>query len=206
VTHAERPIADVVIAGFGGQGVLFAGQLLAHAALDAGLQTTWFPSYGPEMRGGTANCTVVVADGPIGSPVVGRPQAAIVLNLPSLDRYEPLVAPGGLLVVNTSLVDRAVARDDLEVVAIPADDVAAELGHPKLTNVVLLGALLVRHPALRALGRLTPEHLATTLAHVLPARHHHLLGANRAALERGAELAAAAPAAEGAAAAAPGGA
>src|SRR3990172_1760380 len=116
--------ADLVIAGFGGQGVLFAGQLLAHAALDAGLQTTWMPSYGPEMRGGTANCTVVVADGPIGSPVVGRPQAVIALNLPSLDRFEPLVAPGGLLVVNTSLVDRDVARTDLDVVAIPGDDVA----------------------------------------------------------------------------------
>ena len=123
--------ADLVIAGFGGQGVLFAGQLLAHAALDAGLQTTWIPSYGPEMRGGTANCTVVVADEPIGSPVVGRPQRRIVLNLPSLDRYEPLVAPGGLLVVNTSLVDRAVARTDLDVIAIPGDDVAAELGQPE---------------------------------------------------------------------------
>jgi 2-oxoglutarate ferredoxin oxidoreductase subunit gamma len=181
--------ADLVIAGFGGQGVLFAGQLLAHAALDAGLQTTWMPSYGPEMRGGTANCTVVVADGPIGSPVVGRPQAVIALNLPSLDRYEPVVAPDGLLIVNTSLVDRAVARTDLDVVAIAADDVAAELGHPKLTNVVLLGALLARHPGLRALPALDLERVATTLAHVLPERHRHLLAANRAALARGAALA-----------------
>ena len=182
--------ADLVIAGFGGQGVLFAGQLLAHAALDAGLQTTWMPSYGPEMRGGTANCTVVVADGPIGSPVVSRPQAVIALNLPSLDRYEPLVAQGGLLVVNTSLVDRAVARSDLDVVAIPADDVAAELGHPKLTNVVLLGALLARHPGLRALPALDLDRVAATLEHVLPERHRRLLGANRAALTRGAALAA----------------
>ena len=181
--------ADLVIAGFGGQGVLFAGQLLAHAALDAGLQTTWMPSYGPEMRGGTANCTVVVADGPIGSPVVGRPQAVIALNLPSLDRYEPLVAPGGLLVVNTSLVDRAVARTDLDVVAIPGDDVAAELGHPKLTNVVLLGALLARHPGLSALPALDLARVARTLARVLPERHQRLLGANQAALARGADLA-----------------
>ncbi len=183
--------ADLVIAGFGGQGVLFAGQLLAHAALDAGLQTTWMPSYGPEMRGGTANCTVVVADGPIGSPVVGRPQAVIALNLPSLDRYEPLVAPGGLLVVNASLVDRAVERTDIDVVAIPGDDVAAELGHPKLTNVVLLGALIARHTALRALPALDAERVAATLEHVLPERHRGLLGANQAALARGAELAAA---------------
>ncbi|MFN2323181.1 MAG: 2-oxoacid:acceptor oxidoreductase family protein [Trueperaceae bacterium] len=183
--------ADLVIAGFGGQGVLFAGQLLAHAALDAGLQTTWMPSYGPEMRGGTANCTVVVADGPIGSPVVGRPQAVIALNLPSLDRYEPLVAPGGLLVVNASLVDRTVARTDLDVVAIPGDDVAAELGHPKLTNVVLLGALIARHTGLRALPALDSGRVAATLEHVLPERHRQLLGANQEALARGAELAAA---------------
>ena len=178
--------ADLVVAGFGGQGVLFAGQLLAHAALDAGLQTTWMPSYGPEMRGGTANCTVVVADGPIGSPVVARPQAVIALNLPSLDRYEPLVATGGLLVVNASLVDRAVARSDLEVVAIPADDVAAELGHPKLTNVVLLGALIARHPGLRALPALDLDRVAATLEHVLPERHRRLLPANQAALAQGA--------------------
>lgn len=183
--------ADLVIAGFGGQGVLFAGQLLAHAALDAGLHTTWFPSYGPEMRGGTANCTVVVSDGPIGSPIVGRPQAAIALNLPSLDRYEPLLAPGGLLVVNTSLVDRPVARRDLDVVAVAGDDVAAELGHPKLTNVVLLGALLARHPTLRALPGLTPERVAATFEHVLPERHQRLLGANREALARGVAIGAA---------------
>ncbi len=179
--------ADVVIAGFGGQGVLFAGQLLAHAALDAGLHTTWYPSYGPEMRGGTANCTVVVSDEPIGSPVVAQPQAVIVLNLPSLDRFEPLVRPGGVLIVNASLVDREVARHDLDVIRIPADDVAAELGEPRLTNMVLVGALLTRFPAL------TAEHVATTLARVLPERHRRLLSANRAALARGGELASSAP-------------
>jgi 2-oxoglutarate ferredoxin oxidoreductase subunit gamma len=174
---------DVVLAGFGGQGVLFAGQLLAHAALAAQLHTTWYPSYGPEVRGGTANCTVVISDGPIGSPVVARPQAAIVMNLPSFDRYEPLVRPGGLLIVNSSLIERSVARDDVDVVGVPADDVAAELGHPRLTNMVLLGALLARIPVL------TIDHVATTLAAVLPERHHHLLAANRAALQQGSELA-----------------
>ena len=174
---------DLIIAGFGGQGVLFAGQLLAHAALDADLHTTWYPSYGPEMRGGTANCTVVIADEPIGSPVIARPDAAIVLNLPSLDRYEPLVRPGGLLIVNSSLIDREVQRTDVDVIAIPADDVAAELGNPRLTNMVLVGALLARRPVF------TLDHVTATLEKVIPERHRHLLPANRAALERGAELA-----------------
>ncbi len=178
--------ADVVFAGFGGQGVLFAGQVLAHAALDAGLHTTWYPSYGPEMRGGTANCTVVISDEPIGSPVVARPQAAIVMNLPSLERYETLLESGGLLIVNASLIDREVKRDDLDVITIPADDVAAELGNPRLTNMVLLGAFLARMPMLSV------EHVATTLERVLPARHRRLLGVNKEALTQGAELAQAA--------------
>jgi len=175
--------ADLVIAGFGGQGVLFAGQLLAHAALEADLETTWYPSYGPEMRGGTAHCTVVISDEPIGSPLVAHPQAVIALNLPSLDRYEPVVRPGGLLIVNTSLIDRAVRRDDVDVVAIAADDVAAELGHPRLTNLVLVGALLARVPVL------TLDRVAATLERVLPERHRGLLAANRAALQRGFDLA-----------------
>ncbi len=176
--------SDLIIAGFGGQGVLFAGQVLAHAALDADLHTTWYPSYGPEMRGGTANCTVVISDQPIGSPIVARPQAAIVLNLPSLERYEPLLEPGGLLIVNASLIDREVERDDLDVIAIPADDVAAELGNPRLTNMVLLGAYLARTEALSV------AQVSATLERVLPKRHQHLLSANHAALARGAELAA----------------
>ena len=184
--------AELIIAGFGGQGVLFAGQLLAHAALNAGLQTTWYPSYGPEMRGGTASCTVVISDEPIGSPVVARPQAAIVLNLPSLERYEPLVRPGGLLIVNASLIDREVRRDDLDVIEIAADDVAAELGDPRLTNMVLVGALLARQPLF------TQEHVMATLERVLPERHRRLLPANRAALARGSELALAAERAHGA--------
>ena len=174
---------DLIIAGFGGQGVLFAGQVLAHAALDADLHTTWYPSYGPEMRGGTANCTVVISSEPIGSPVVSRPLAAIVLNLPSLERYEPLVREGGLLIVNASLIDREVERADLDVIHIPADDVAAELGNARLTNMVLLGAYLSRLP------QLSIEQVAETLGRVLPERHRHTLGINRAALARGAELA-----------------
>src|SRR3989304_6821503 len=104
---------EIVIAGFGGQGILFAGQVLAYAAMDAGKEVTWIPSYGPEMRGGTANCTVIISDEQIGSPLVLNPRGAIAMNLPSFDKYEPLVVPGGALIVNASLVNRPVRRPDL---------------------------------------------------------------------------------------------
>ena len=104
---------EIIIAGFGGQGVLFAGQLLAYAGLGAGKEVTWIPSYGPEMRGGTANCTITISDEEIGSPVVRNPQAAIVLNLPSLDKYEPLVKTGGVLIINSSLIPRISLRADV---------------------------------------------------------------------------------------------
>src|SRR5512145_385422 len=109
---------EIIIAGFGGQGVLFGGQVLAYAAMDSGREVTWIPSYGPEMRGGTANCTVVIADEEIGSPVVKNPDAALVMNLPSLDKYEPLVKPGGVLVINATMVDRPAARTDITTVSV----------------------------------------------------------------------------------------
>jgi 2-oxoglutarate ferredoxin oxidoreductase subunit gamma len=118
--------AEIVISGFGGQGVLFAGQLMAHCALDNQMEVTWFPSYGPEMRGGTAHCTVIVADEEIGSPIIRNPTAAIVMNLPSLDKYEPLVAPEGVLIINSSLVDRSAQRDDISIVEVPANEIAEE--------------------------------------------------------------------------------
>jgi 2-oxoglutarate ferredoxin oxidoreductase subunit gamma len=174
---------EIVIAGFGGQGVLFAGQVLAYAAMDEGMQVTWFPSYGPEMRGGTANCTVIIADEEIGSPLVLNPQAAIVMNLPSFDKYEPLVRPEGILVANTSLINREAARTGLEMVSIPANEIAEELGNKRLTNMVLLGALLARLPILsvEAIQRALQEHL--------PERHQHLLPQNFQALQQGAAIA-----------------
>ncbi len=175
--------SEIVVSGFGGQGALFAGQLLAYTALDAGLHTTWFPSYGPEMRGGTAHCTTIVSDAPIGSPVVRHPRAAVVMNLPSLDRYEPLVKAGGVLVVNSSIVERHVQRSDLQVVRVPGDDVAQELGDGKVTNLVLVGALLARLPVLEL------EQVKRTLEHVIPERRRNLLAMNLQALERGAALA-----------------
>ncbi len=174
---------EIIVSGFGGQGVLFAGQLLAYAALDKGLHVTWIPSYGPEMRGGTAHCIVTLSDDEIGSPVVRNPRAAVVMNLPSLDKYEPLVKPGGVLVVNTSLVDRAPTRRDLTTVLLPANEIAEELGDRRLANVVLLGALLHRLPVL------TIEEMGTSLDRHIPARRRDLLQANLRALARGAELA-----------------
>lgn len=175
---------EIVISGFGGQGALFAGQLIAYAAMDEGKCVTWIPSYGPEMRGGTAHCTVIVSDEEIGSPLVKNPLAAVVLNLPSFDKYEPLVAPGGLLVINSSLVDRQSHRADLRVLAVPANSIADGLGSVKLANVVLTGALL------EATKLLPLEAVVRSLAHHLPERHRNLLAANQQALQRGAALAA----------------
>ena len=132
---------ETIIAGFGGQGVLFTGKVLAYAGLEEGLEVTWFPSYGPEMRGGTANCTVVISNEEIGSAQVMNPRAAIVMNQPSLDKYESSVIPGGYLVVNTSLVNRKSTRTDINVIEIPGTEIAEKLGDKRLTNSVMLGAL-----------------------------------------------------------------
>jgi 2-oxoglutarate ferredoxin oxidoreductase subunit gamma len=131
---------SVVIAGFGGQGVILAGKVLAQAGMSHGLQVTWLPSYGPEMRGGTANCTVVLSDEPIGSPIVDEPTAVIALNLPSLDKFEPAVAKKGVLLVNRSLIARDVKRKDIAAHAIPINDIAARVGNPRTVNMVALGA------------------------------------------------------------------
>lgn len=139
---------SIIIAGFGGQGVLFAGQLLAYASMDIGRHVTWIPSYGPEMRGGTANCTVIISDKPIGAPIVSHPDVAIVLNQPSFDKYEPLVKPGGLLVVNSSIVTTRTSRTDLEAVYIPANRIAEEHGTARMLNMAALGALLASRPIL----------------------------------------------------------
>lgn len=174
---------EIIFAGFGGQGVLFAGQLLAYAVLDEGRHVTWIPSYGPEMRGGTANCTVVASDEPIGSPVVQRPSIAVVFNNPSMAKYEGQVRPGGLLVVNSSLVSTSSDRTDIKILNIPATDTANALGDTRLTNVVLLGALLAVRPVVPV------ERLLQTLSEKLPARKQHLLEINVKAVRKGVSLA-----------------
>lgn len=175
--------SEVIISGFGGQGVLFAGQLLAYTALDNDLHVTWFPSYGPEMRGGTAHCIVIVSEDEIGSPVVKNPSSVIVMNIPSLEKYEPLVQSGGVLVVNTSLVDREPTRQDIETVLVPANEIAEEMGEKRLANLVMLGALLQRTKLFSL------EQVSKSLDQHIPERHRHLLEANFGALNRGARMA-----------------
>ena len=135
---------ETIIAGFGGQGVLFTGKVLAYAGLEEGREVTWLPSYGPEMRGGTANCTVIISDEEIGSAQVLKPRAAIVMNQPSLDKFEDLVAVGGYLAVNNSMVSRKVQRTDITVIEIPGTELSEELGDKRLTNIVMLGALAAK--------------------------------------------------------------
>lgn len=174
---------EIIVAGFGGQGVLFAGQILAYTAMDKGSEVTWIPSYGPEMRGGTANCTVVISDEEIGSPTVAHHAAGIILNLPSYDKYEPLIQSGGVLVVNTSMVDRGPIREDLIQILIDANKIAEELGDRKLTNMVTVGALLYKLP------ELSLAEVKKSLEAHLPQRHHKLLPNNYKALDRGFEIA-----------------
>jgi len=179
---------EIIIAGFGGQGVLFGGQVLTYAAMDTGKEVTWIPSYGPEMRGGTANCTVVIADDEIGSPLVKNPPLVIALNLPSFDKYEEVLAPGGTLIVNQSMVDRDAKRDDINVIFVPCNEIAEELGDKKLMNMVAIGALLT------ALPEVTIKDIEKALEGHLPARHKHLLPKNFEALRRGFEAAQKVPA------------
>ncbi|NMB53467.1 MAG: 2-oxoacid:ferredoxin oxidoreductase subunit gamma [Leptolinea sp.] len=173
---------EILIAGFGGQGVLFAGQLMAYAGMENGKQVTWIPSYGPEMRGGTANCTVIISDEEIGSPLVRHPKVLMAFNLPSLDKYESTVAEGGLLVVNSSIIDRSVDRKNIRVVSLPANDLAESLGDKRLTNMVMLGAMLANQAVLPL------EALEKALENHIPERHRKLLPQNVSALKKGAEF------------------
>jgi len=174
---------EIILAGFGGQGILFAGQVLAYAAMDSGLDVTWFPSYGPEMRGGTANCTVIIADEEIGAPVVKYPQALIAMNAPSLDKFEPLVRPDGVIILNASLAARGIERDDVRGLEVPANHIAEELGDRRLANMVATGALVTLLPVL------TLDQIKAALAEHLPSHKRHLLDANFQALDAGAAYA-----------------
>ena len=132
----------ILLAGFGGQGVMFIGKILTYAGMLDGREVCWIPSYGPEMRGGTANCSVIVADAEIHSPVIEYADAGIVLNQPSYEKFLPRIKPGGVLVANSSIVSTEKGRDDIEIIAVPAGELANELGNPSLANMVCLGALL----------------------------------------------------------------
>lgn len=174
---------EMIFSGFGGQGALFAGQLLAYAALGEDKHVTWIPSYGPEMRGGTAHCTVIVSDEEIGSPIIRTPTSAVVLNNPSMEKYESLVVPGGVLVVNRSLITRPGTRQDITILDIPANELATEAGSAKMANVVLLGALL------EATHAVETGSVLTALDEHLPAKARKLLAANKQAFHKGIEAA-----------------
>lgn len=133
---------QIIFAGFGGQGILSMGKFLAYAGMDANMQVSWLPSYGPEMRGGTANCSVILQDEPVGSPIVTKADSLVVMNRPSLDKFENSVVPGGLIIMDSDLVDRMPERKDVEVIAIPAQTDAAEIGSKTIANMILLGALV----------------------------------------------------------------
>ena len=133
---------SVIIAGFGGQGVILAGKILAQAGMDHGLEITWLPSYGPEMRGGTANCTVVLSEEPVGSPIVDNPTALIAMNLPSLEKFEARVAKDGVIILNSSLIDRDVERDNVKVARVALNELATKSGSDRALNMVALGAYL----------------------------------------------------------------
>lgn len=174
---------SIIFSGFGGQGVLFGGQLLAYAGMDNGRFVTWIPSYGPEMRGGTANCTIIISDEAIGAPLVAQPDIALVFNQPSYDKYEKMVKPDGLLIVNSSIVTVDTVRTDLEIVQIPANEIAAEHGTAKMLNMAMIGAMLARRSVLSVTA------VEQALRDHLPARKQQFLAGNLDVLEAGLQAA-----------------
>ena len=170
---------NILFAGFGGQGILFAGKFVAYKGLLENKQVSWLPSYGPEMRGGTANCSVIVSDEPIGSPIVGKPDVLVAMNLPSLDKYENEVVSGGKIFVDSTLITRKVERTDVDVFYIPATQLANEQGISTLANMIITGKLLKEVPMLAFDGIDAP------LSKVVSARRANLLEVNKTALKLG---------------------
>ena len=168
-----------LFAGFGGQGLLFSGKVLAYKALIENKQTSWIPSYGPEMRGGTANCSVIVSDDPIGAPLFSNPDVLVAMNLPSLDKYEDSVKTGGIILVDSTLIERKVKRSDVTVYYIPASRLASENGAPTLANMILAGKLL------EVVGEFDEENVQKALAKCISARHQDLLELNHKVMQIG---------------------
>ncbi len=174
---------EIIIAGFGGQGVLSMGQIIAYAAMKEDKEVSWMPSYGPEMRGGTANCIVIVSDSRISSPIITKFDAAIVLNQPSVEKFEPAVKPGGFLLYEKSTIVQPPKRKDVQILSIAGLEEAQKLTNKQVANMVLLGAFLERNPIVK------PENVLSVLKSVLPAHRQHLIPVNEKALMRGKELA-----------------
>ena len=170
---------ELLIAGFGGQGVLFAGKCIAYKGLFEGRELSWLPSYGPEMRGGTANCSVILSDEPVGSPIVSEPDVLIAMNLPSLDKYEKAVKPGGTVIVDSTLIERKVERTDVKVCCVPATMLAKEMGAPTLANMVMMGQFI------KVSGAIKMEGLEDAMKKVISAKHADLLELNVKAIRLG---------------------
>ena len=172
---------EIIIAGFGGQGVVLLGKTIAYLGMKDGKYVTFFPSYGAEMRGGTANCKVILSDEPISSPIVNEPTTLIAMNRPSLDKFEMKVRKGGLVILNSSLIKRGMMRDDIEVIKVPASDIARDVGDARVANMVLLGTYSSKK------GIISLDAILNSLKDIIPSHWHSLLEKNRIAIEKGAE-------------------
>lgn len=175
--------AQFLIAGFGGQGVLLIGQLLAKAAMHDGMNVSWMPSYGPEMRGGEANCAVVISDEPIGSPLVTEPPIAVIMNKPSMLKFAPSMEQGGLMLYNSSLIDITPDRADINAVAVDCNGIAEQLGNARTANMVMLGAIIEKT------GAISIDSAMEALRQTFGPKKEHLLPINRQAMEAGAAAA-----------------
>ena len=170
---------NYLLSGFGGQGILFAGKFLTYKGLIENKQVSWLPSYGPEMRGGTANCSVILSDSPVGSPIVSTPDVLFAMNLPSLDKYENACSKGAKLIIDSTLIGRKVERDDVDAYYIPATSLAAEIGAPTLANMIMLGKMI------KETGIIKLEDVEKGLKKVIPAKKADMLGLNMKAIETG---------------------
>ena len=172
---------QMLLSGFGGQGILFAGKFLAYKGLTDGKQVSWLPSYGPEMRGGTASCSVIISDEAVGSPIISNPDILVAMNLPSLDKFEKSVVSGGIILADSTLIERKVERDDVTVYYIPATRLASENGFPTLANMILMGKLL------EVSGGFNADDVKATLSKVISAKRADMLATNLKAMQIGAE-------------------
>ena len=170
---------SILLAGFGGQGVLFAGKFLAYKGMVQGKQLSWLPSYGPEMRGGTANCSVILSDTPVGSPIITNPDVLVAMNLPSLQKFVDAVVPGGKIFIDSTLIDAKVERTDVEVFYIPATQMAKDAGYATLANMILMGKVMKESDAVDYAGN------KETLETFIPAKKANLIDVNCQALQAG---------------------
>ena len=173
---------EIIIAGFGGQGVMSMGKILAYAGMKAGKEISWIPSYGPEMRGGTANCTVIISDEQIPSPFSDKPDTVIIMNLPSLNKFIDKVKKGGTAIINSSIISKKIKRNDIDLIKVPANKTAQELGNSKIMNMVLLGAYLEKIKEIKL------SDIEKGLKEMLPERRHNLIPLNKKALKKGKEF------------------